>query len=27
MIWSCADLFHFFSTNFPLKPGMVIIAG
>lgn len=27
MIWSCADLVHFFSTNFTLKPGMVIITG
>lgn len=27
MIWSCADLIHFFSTNFTLKPGMVIITG
>jgi len=27
MIWTCADLVHFFSTNFTLKPGMVIITG
>jgi 2-keto-4-pentenoate hydratase/2-oxohepta-3-ene-1,7-dioic acid hydratase in catechol pathway len=27
MIWSCADLIHVFSTNFTLKPGMVIITG
>ena len=27
MIWSCAYLVHFFSTNFTLKPGMVIITG
>jgi len=27
MIWSCAQLIHFFSTNFTLKPGMVIITG
>jgi 2-keto-4-pentenoate hydratase/2-oxohepta-3-ene-1,7-dioic acid hydratase in catechol pathway len=27
MIWSCADLIHFFSTNFTLKPGIVIITG
>ena len=27
MIWSCADLIHFFSTNFTLKPGMVVITG
>jgi 2-keto-4-pentenoate hydratase/2-oxohepta-3-ene-1,7-dioic acid hydratase in catechol pathway len=27
MIWSCADLVHFFSINFTLKPGMVIITG
>jgi 2-keto-4-pentenoate hydratase/2-oxohepta-3-ene-1,7-dioic acid hydratase in catechol pathway len=27
MIWGCADLIHFFSTNFTLKPGMVIITG
>lgn len=27
MIWTCADLIHFFSTNFTLKPGMVIITG
>ena len=27
MIWSCADLVHFFSTNFTLRPGMVIITG
>jgi 2-keto-4-pentenoate hydratase/2-oxohepta-3-ene-1,7-dioic acid hydratase in catechol pathway len=27
MIWTCADLIHFFSTNFTLKPGMIIITG
>ncbi len=27
MIWSCADLIHFFSVNFTLKAGMVIITG
>jgi 2-keto-4-pentenoate hydratase/2-oxohepta-3-ene-1,7-dioic acid hydratase in catechol pathway len=27
MIWSCADLIHFFSANFTLKAGMVIITG
>lgn len=27
MIWSCAELIHFFSTNFTLKPGMVILTG
>jgi 2-keto-4-pentenoate hydratase/2-oxohepta-3-ene-1,7-dioic acid hydratase in catechol pathway len=27
MIWSCAELIHFFSRNVPLKPGMVIITG
>jgi 2-keto-4-pentenoate hydratase/2-oxohepta-3-ene-1,7-dioic acid hydratase in catechol pathway len=27
MIWTCADLIHFFSTNFTLKPGMMIITG
>ncbi len=27
MIWSCAELIHFFSTNFTLRPGMVIITG
>jgi 2-keto-4-pentenoate hydratase/2-oxohepta-3-ene-1,7-dioic acid hydratase in catechol pathway len=27
MIWTCADLIHFFSTNFTLKAGMVIITG
>jgi len=27
MIWTCADLIHFFSTNFTLQPGMVIITG
>jgi 2-keto-4-pentenoate hydratase/2-oxohepta-3-ene-1,7-dioic acid hydratase in catechol pathway len=27
MIWSCADLVHFFSINFTLKPGMVILTG
>ena len=27
MIWTCAQLVHFFSRNFTLKPGMVIITG
>lgn len=27
MIWSCAELIHFFSTGFTLRPGMVIITG
>ncbi len=27
MIWSCAELVHFFSGNFTLRPGMVIITG
>lgn len=27
MIWSCAELIHFFSFNFTLKPGMVILTG
>ena len=27
MIWSCAELIHFFSGNFTLRPGMVIITG
>ena len=27
MIWSCAELIHFFSTNFTLRPGMVILTG
>ena len=27
MIWSCSDLIHFFSVNFTLKPGMIIITG
>ena len=27
MIWSCAQLIHFFSVNFTLRPGMVIITG
>ena len=27
MIWSCAELIHFFSRNFTLRPGMVIITG
>lgn len=27
MIWSCAYLVHYFSINFTLKPGMVIITG
>jgi 2-keto-4-pentenoate hydratase/2-oxohepta-3-ene-1,7-dioic acid hydratase in catechol pathway len=27
MIWTCAELIHFFSRNFTLRPGMVIITG
>ncbi len=27
MIWSCADLVHFFSVNFTLRPGMLILTG
>lgn len=27
MIWNCAELIHFFSVNFTLRPGMVIITG
>ncbi|MDB5967099.1 MAG: 2-keto-4-pentenoate hydratase/2-oxohepta-3-ene,7-dioic acid hydratase [Polaromonas sp.] len=27
MIWSCAELVHFFSINLTLRPGMVIITG
>lgn len=27
MIWTCADLIHFFSGNFTLRPGMVILTG
>jgi 2-keto-4-pentenoate hydratase/2-oxohepta-3-ene-1,7-dioic acid hydratase in catechol pathway len=27
MIWTCAELIHFFSVSFTLKPGMVIITG
>ena len=27
MIWSCADLIHFFSVNMMLRPGTVIITG
>ena len=27
MIWTCAELIHFFSRNFTLKPGMVVITG
>lgn len=27
MIWTCAELVHFFSINFTLRPGMVIITG
>jgi 2-keto-4-pentenoate hydratase/2-oxohepta-3-ene-1,7-dioic acid hydratase in catechol pathway len=27
MIFSCAELIHFFSANFTLQPGMVIITG
>ena len=25
--WSCAELIHFFSQSFTLKPGMMIITG
>jgi 2-keto-4-pentenoate hydratase/2-oxohepta-3-ene-1,7-dioic acid hydratase in catechol pathway len=27
MIWTCAELVHYFSTSFTLRPGMVIITG
>lgn len=27
MIWTCAELVHFFSINFTLRPGMVILTG
>jgi 2-keto-4-pentenoate hydratase/2-oxohepta-3-ene-1,7-dioic acid hydratase in catechol pathway len=27
MIWSCAELIHFFSASFTLRPGMVIATG
>jgi 2-keto-4-pentenoate hydratase/2-oxohepta-3-ene-1,7-dioic acid hydratase in catechol pathway len=27
MIWSCAELIHFFSASFTLRPGMVIVTG
>ena len=27
MIWTCAELIHFFSTSFTLRPGMVVITG
>jgi 2-keto-4-pentenoate hydratase/2-oxohepta-3-ene-1,7-dioic acid hydratase in catechol pathway len=27
MIWSCAEVIHFFSVNFTLRPGMVISTG
>jgi 2-keto-4-pentenoate hydratase/2-oxohepta-3-ene-1,7-dioic acid hydratase in catechol pathway len=27
MIWTCAELIHFFSINFTLKPGMIILTG
>jgi 2-keto-4-pentenoate hydratase/2-oxohepta-3-ene-1,7-dioic acid hydratase in catechol pathway len=27
MVFSCAELIHFFSINFTLKPGMVILTG
>jgi len=27
MIWTCAELIHFFSINFTLRAGMVIITG
>ena len=27
MIWSCAELIHFFSANLTLRPGIVIITG
>ena len=27
MIWTCAELIHFFSVSFTLRPGMVILTG
>lgn len=27
MIWTCAELIHFFSVNLTLRPGMVILTG
>ena len=27
MIWTCAELIHFFSINLTLRPGMIIITG
>jgi 2-keto-4-pentenoate hydratase/2-oxohepta-3-ene-1,7-dioic acid hydratase in catechol pathway len=27
MIWTCAELIHFFSTSFTLRPGMVLLTG
>ena len=27
MIWTCAELIHFFSASFTLRPGMVIVTG
>ena len=27
MIWTCAELSHFLSVNFTIKPGMMIITG
>jgi 2-keto-4-pentenoate hydratase/2-oxohepta-3-ene-1,7-dioic acid hydratase in catechol pathway len=27
MIWTCAELIHFFSMSFTLRPGMMIITG
>lgn len=27
MIWTCAELVHFFSSNFTLRPGMIILTG
>ncbi|MGG7645938.1 fumarylacetoacetate hydrolase family protein [Rhodovulum sp. YNF3179] len=27
MIWNCAELIHFFSINFTLRPGMLILTG
>jgi 2-keto-4-pentenoate hydratase/2-oxohepta-3-ene-1,7-dioic acid hydratase in catechol pathway len=27
MIWNCAELVHFFSVNFTLRPGMLILTG
>ena len=27
MIWTCAELIHFFSSSFTLRAGMVIITG